>query len=204
MYSGAGGDTESSPNELVRQHLTYCAIWFYVNYSNASEPPIDNGVTGGTIKSMMPHHRCDIWIPLKYGKSGKPVEPATLMEFLTWFNRQFGGFTPLGLTGGPPGVSQGGFWTDPDTGDSVEDRSFMVMVMVPQGQCDAFRKIANSIGVVLEQKEMLIEIGPPTGEFLKVHDSNEVYPRSEANQEANDQSKDAQAQKGDGTSGLRN
>jgi hypothetical protein len=162
------------------------------------EPAVDNGVTCSTIECMG-HHRCEILIPLVYGRSGKAVTPKTLTEILPVFNRQFGGYTPLGLTSAPPGVNQGGFWEDGEVGESVEDRSFRVMVAVIANQLDTFRSVANAIGVLLEQKEMFIDIGAATVEFLKVHDSGETYFRNDLRDGA---AKDAQKKKGDGTLGL--
>ena len=105
------------------------------------------------------------------------------------------------MTAAPLGVAQGGLWTDEDTGNSEEDRSFRVMVAVNASQLDTFRKVANAIGVLLEQKEIFIDIGPETVEFLKVHDSGEKYFREDPRDGATKKSRDAQKKKGDGTLG---
>lgn len=90
-----------------------------------------------------------------------------LVKYLRVFDRQFGGYTPLGLTQTPKGVASGGLW------HGEEDVSFRVEVAVPQGRTEEFEAIAYAIGKELRQKEMYIHIGPPVAKFLKIHEEDE-------------------------------
>ncbi|MBA3312545.1 MAG: hypothetical protein H0T47_04520 [Planctomycetaceae bacterium] len=83
-------------------------------------------------------------------------------------NRQFGGHTPIGETNSPPGVTSGGQWVDPDTGETVIDVCWMVKVAVDPDKLPLFRRIVKAIGFGLEQTAMYTEIGPPTVEILDV------------------------------------
>ena len=120
----------------------------------------------------MMYCKCEVLIPLRYGKSRRPVEDATFLRIIGVFNRQFGGFTPLGLTGSPEGVTQGGLWHDDDTGEVIEDRSWLVRVYVLPERVPEFEAIVRAIGRELEQKEMCIDIGLPTGKFLRIYDGH--------------------------------
>lgn len=99
------------------------------------------------------------------------MEPETMAEIVAVFNRQFGGFTPLGETRMPKGMAGAGTWVDPDTGDVVEDVCLVARVYVDEEDLKAFEQVAYAIGYRLEQKEILIDIGPATGIFLKMHDA---------------------------------
>ena len=120
--------------------------------------------------------KCEILIPLRFGKSGKPIDRATMMDIVKGFNRQFGGHTPLGRTGWPSGVlsddpeSDGGGWVDPDTGETINDTCILVRIYVKPEDLPLFEETAYSIGKRLEQKEMLIDIGERSGKFLKIID----------------------------------
>lgn len=117
---------------------------------------------------MMLYCKCEVLIPLLYGKRRQPVEPEVFVKIQDVFNRQFGGFTPLGLTSAPQGVNQGGLWTDVEANEVVEDRSWLVRVYVVPERVQEFEAVVHAIGRELEQKEMLIDIGPPSGKFLKI------------------------------------
>jgi len=110
---------------------------------------------------------CVIQIPLRYESDGRPVEPETLLKFFDVFNRQFGGYTPLGMTETPEGIPSGGLW------HGQEDVSLRVEIAVHPDRTHEFEAIAKLIGKELEQKEMYIHIGPPSVKFLKVFDGDD-------------------------------
>ena len=118
-------------------------------------------------------HKCEILIPLLYGRRRTPVEPEVLLEIIQGFNTQFGGSTPLGMTSSPPGISGAGEWVDPDTNEVVPDTCWLVRVYVEPDQIANFERMAHKIGQQLEQKMMLIDIGPDTGKFLRIADPEE-------------------------------
>ena len=126
---------------------------------------LTDGTAYGTIQGM--DCVCIVQIPLTYGHDGRPVDPEVLAKYLRIFDRQFGGYTPLGLTGAPKGVASGGLW------HGEEDVSFRVEIAVPEGRTEEFEAIAYAIGKELRQKEMYIHIGPPAAKFLKIHEEDE-------------------------------
>jgi hypothetical protein len=146
---------------------THCATSIYAIRREFRELAIDSGVIFGTIQCM-DKHICFLLIPMRYGRSGKPLSPEDFIAIQKALNRQFGGHTPIGPTQSPEGVEPGGQWVDPETGETVTDLSWMVKVAVDPESLDVFRRVVRIIGLALEQKEMYFEIGPPTGEILKV------------------------------------
>jgi len=135
-------------------------------------------------------HKCEIFIPLFYERRRTRVEPEVLQQIVQGFNTQFGGFTPLGMTSSPPGVEDGGGWVDPDTGEVINDICWVVRVYVEPDQIAAFKRMAISIGRQLEQKQMLIDIGPDTGMFLKIVDPEREPRQDKEKDRAKDQEDD--------------
>src|SRR5205807_1952120 len=94
---------------------------------------------------------CLVVIPLDYNpqKAGEPppeVEPETMVKILSWFDRQFNGYTPVsqaGVGGLPPGCWQGQF-----------DRSLTVKVSLPQERTIEFVGVVRAIGELLKQQAM--------------------------------------------------
>jgi hypothetical protein len=139
-------------------------------------------------------HKCEILIPLVYGRRRTKVEPEVLLKIIEGFNVQFGGHTPLGMTASPPGITGAGGWSDPDTGEVVKDVCWLVRVYVEPDLLEVFERMAHSIGLTLEQKVMLIDIGPDTGKFLKM-----IEPEDEPdNREEKSEGGEGKQQKGTG------
>ena len=100
---------------------------------------------------------CLVVIPLDYnpdeGGCVREVEPETLAEIFSWFDRQFEGWTPVsaaGVGGLPPGRWRG-----------QSDRSMTVKVALPLEHTDEFVRVVRAIGVKLAQRAMYYEIGLP-------------------------------------------
>lgn len=134
---------------------------------------LDNGTVYGTIACMERKHPCFMPIPMRLGRSGRPVTPEEFIEIQNAFTRQFGGFTPIGPTRSPEGVKPGGQWLDPETGEIVHDMCWIAKVSVAPNRLDAFRKIVGVICGVLEQKVMYVEILPPSQELIPVFDDHD-------------------------------
>jgi hypothetical protein len=97
----------------------------------------------------MMYHRCEILIPKLYGVRRVPVEAEVLAKFVKIFNVQFGGATPLGETGLRTSEGKtlfGGTWTNPKTGEVVDDTCWLFRIYVAPGKLDLFREVALEIG----------------------------------------------------------
>ena len=108
---------------------------------------------------------CQVVIPLDYNpdREGEPpreVEQETINEFLSMFNRQFNGFSILGVMG--VGDLPAGCW------QGQRDRSLRVEVAVPKRRIKAFEAIVHAIGVRLGQKAMYYVIGPPGARIMTI------------------------------------
>ncbi len=111
---------------------------------------------------------CLVVIPLDYNpaRAGVPpreVEPETMVEILSWFDRQFGGYTPVsqaGVGGLPPGCWEG-----------QPDRSLTLKVALPQHRTPEFLQVVRAIGVRLKQRAMYYEIGPPSAYIMPIDEA---------------------------------
>lgn len=115
-----------------------------------------------------PLRPCEVFIPfdfnpVKPGDQPVPVGEDVMAEILSWFDRQFGGYTPLGVCGigdVPPGCWNGQF-----------DRLLRVRVFVHDKKVDLFREVVRCIGVRLRQKAMAYTIGPPSAYIMEIQPS---------------------------------
>jgi hypothetical protein len=91
---------------------------------------------------------CVFQIPLQYN-NGEPVEPEKFISFTDIFNRQFGGYTPLG-------VIKGGSWHG-----QVESAQRWE-VWVTRDRINVLEEIIKTIGKELSQKEMFLIVPEAT------------------------------------------
>jgi hypothetical protein len=149
----------------------------------------------------MMYHGCEIFVPKLYGRRRTPVEPEVLAEIHQMFNVQFGGATPLGETGINlgDGLIDSGSWRNPKTGEIVEDACWLFRVYVLPSRLQEFEAVAHKIGEMLEQEEVLIDFGQPTGKFLKITDGTETedeMPGPAPNAEEEEEEEDKKQQDG--------
>ena len=128
---------------------------------------VDNDTTGGTIDGVVStpekHCPCRVQIPLVYN-DGTEVEAETLTEILSVFNRQFGGYTPLG-DGSVAGHNVvGGSW------HGQVEPSMRIEVAVLERRVPELKEVIFAIGKRLGQKEMYFDAPPPSVEFVKIED----------------------------------
>jgi hypothetical protein len=108
---------------------------------------------------------CRIQIPLNY-PDGREVEPEVVIDIFRWFNRQFGGYTPLG-------VSEGAWF-------GLVERSMRVEVAVCEDRVQELRQVAYAIGKRLGQQEMYFDAPPPSVEFIKIEGDTKPGAAAEA------------------------
>lgn len=95
--------------------------------------------------------RCVVQIPLVYN-DGSEVEPETLIEIRSCFDRQFGGYTILG--------EQTGSW------HGQVEPSMRVEVAVSPNDIPILRKLVMEIGHRLDQEAMYFDAPPPSVEII--------------------------------------
>lgn len=102
---------------------------------------------------------CKVQIPLVMN-DGKEVAPEVLVEILSSFDRQFGGYTILG--------QMEGSW------HGQVEPSIRVEVAVPENRIGQFRQLVHAIGVRLHQQAMYLDAPPPSVEIIPME--NYVTP----------------------------
>jgi len=93
---------------------------------------------------------CWIHIPCQY-PDGTEVEPEKLNEFLMWFDRQFGGSTPLGIVPGR--------WVSPE-GKTVAEPMLRVEVSIKESEVALFEAIGRRIRKETKQEAIYVVINP--------------------------------------------
>ena len=96
---------------------------------------------------------CCFLIPLRYN-DGRDVEPERLIEIKNALDRQFGGFTGLGV--------REGSWF------GQVEQSMGIEVSVPEDQIEELRATVKAIGRALGQKQMYFKKGPPCVDLIDV------------------------------------
>jgi hypothetical protein len=94
------------------------------------------------------------------------VEPEVIAEFLGVFNRQFGGYTPLGESRGE--------WVNPRRPSEapIEEKSIRIEVAVLPESTELFREVVYAIGKKLKQKQMYYCIPEPSVYFMEIDDKS--------------------------------
>lgn len=121
------------------------------------------------LETSRPHCACWVQIPLAYGgpdgRPDKAVEAEVLAAILGVFDRQFGGWTPLGESSGS--------WRNPDSlfEEVIEEKSMRIEVAVLPERTNEFKEVVYSIGKSLKQKVMYFNIPEPSAYFMDIDDS---------------------------------
>ena len=96
---------------------------------------------------------CTVQIPL-VDNDGQEVDPAKLVQIKSWFERQFGGYTILGIMEGS--------W------HGLVEPSMRVEVAIPPDRMGQFRQVVIAIGVLLEQEAMYFNAPSPSAEIISM------------------------------------
>ena len=100
---------------------------------------------------------CKFRLPLKYN-DGTDVEPEVIAEILLVLTRQFGGYTPLGISDG-------------DWQGQTEPMMGVEVAVLPE-RVPEFKEVVKKIGRQLKQKEMYYDAPPPSVEFLNTDEND--------------------------------
>ncbi len=97
---------------------------------------------------------CRLLIPTSYN-DGRSVEPAKVVKILQSLDRQFGGYSVIGVEGS---------WF------GQKEESIRVEVAIPEERVKELEAVVYSIGKELGQKAMYFEVGPPSVNILTIDD----------------------------------
>ena len=97
--------------------------------------------------------RCTFLVPLSYN-DGRPVEAEFFIEMKRALDRQFGGYTILG--------KREGSW------NGQVEQLLEIGVFVSPERVRELRDVVKEIGVRLGQKQMTLDVPPPTTELIDV------------------------------------
>ena len=103
--------------------------------------------------------RCTFLVPLCYN-DGREVEPEFFIEMKTALDRQFGGFTVLG--------QREGSW------HGQVEQILGIEVYVPVERIKELRTVVRAIGHRLGQKQMALDIPPPSTELIDIDEDAET------------------------------
>jgi hypothetical protein len=101
---------------------------------------------------------CTFQVPLYYN-DGREVEPEVILEIKQTLDRQFGGYTILGIDEGS--------WF------GQVERSLRIEVAVPKKRIAELRKVVITIGKKLGQKAMYFNAPPPSVEIIDIEEQDE-------------------------------